>query len=297
MNKSQIGVIKSAVRGLYDLQKLRIQTGLRVVANFKAKLGQQSTKTEEELESEAKKILDTLRCDYKLITDAIVASGKRLRANKKELFLFTNLISNEAEYDLVASYMDLSEAEVKNGKSVARLVKDTRLWTEFLEGVTGCGPLMAGVIMSEIDIHKATYPSSLWKYAGLDVAPDGKGRSRKVAHLVEVHYQDKNGKDATRNSITHNPFLKTKLIGVLGTCFVKLGGKYRLVYDNYKNRLQNRPDLKEESKGHINNMAIRYAVKMFLIDLHREWRTIEGLSVPEPYHVAKLGMRDHNKAA
>ena len=45
---------------------------------------------------------------------------------------------------------------------------------------------MAGVLISEFDIHRARYPSSMWKYAGLDVARDGRGRSRKAEHLVEV---------------------------------------------------------------------------------------------------------------
>jgi hypothetical protein len=52
---------------------------------------------------------------------------------------------------------------------------------------------MAGVILSEIDITKAEYPSSLHKYAGLDVAGDGQGRSRKKEHLEESDYIDKDG--------------------------------------------------------------------------------------------------------
>ena len=32
-------------------------------------------------------------------------------------------------------------------------------------------------------------------------------------------------------------------------------------------------------------------IKLFLIDLHREWRTLEGLSVSVPYSEGKLGMK------
>lgn len=294
MNKS---IIRSAVRGFYDLQKLRIQTGLRVVAAFKVQLGQEPSTSEDDLPDDAKKILADLRRDYDLITDAIVGTGKKIRAKKPELFRGSSLISNESEYELVSSYIKLDEAEANALKGIEHIVKDSLLWKEFLVDVKGCGPTMAAVILSEIDIHKAQYPSSIWAYAGLDVAANGKGRSRKAEHLVKVSYTDKEGKAAERNGITFNPFLKTKMVGVLGSSFVKAGGKYRDIYDGYKNRLQNRPDLAEESKGHINNMAIRYAVKMFILDLYTAWRTLEGLPVSEPYHVAKLGLRDHRKAA
>ncbi len=58
MNKS---IIRSAVRGFYDLQKLRIQTGLRVVAAFKVQLGQEPSSSEDDLPDDAKKILAELR--------------------------------------------------------------------------------------------------------------------------------------------------------------------------------------------------------------------------------------------
>ena len=79
---------------------------------------------------------------------------------------------------------------------------------------------MAGVIISEIDITKSEYPSSIHKYTGLDVASDGQGRSRKKEHLeTTVHRQGRGITD--QEGITFNPFLKTKLVGVLGSSFIK----------------------------------------------------------------------------
>ena len=43
-------------------------------------------------------------------------------------------------------------------------------------------------------------------------------------------------------------------------------------------------------------MALRYAVKCFLINLHVAWRELEGLPVTKPFHVEKLGMREHQMA-
>jgi hypothetical protein len=159
-----------------------------------------------------------------------------------------------------------------------------------LKDVRGCGPLMAAVIISEIDPHKAKYVSSFWKYAGLDVAEDGNGRSRKKEHLVEVEYVNKDGELSKRQSITFNPFLKTKLVGVLGTSFIRSGGKYAEIYYDYKNRLENHPVHKDKTKLHKHNMAIRYMIKMFLKDLYIAWRKLEGLPVLPDYAEGKLGI-------
>jgi len=83
---------------------------------------------------------------------------------------------------------------------------------------------------------------------------------------------------------------------VLGSSFVKTNGKYREIYDNYKHRISNMPAHAEKSKGHINNMAIRYTVKRFLVDLYYNWRKLEGLPVADEYSEAKLKMV-HGKAA
>jgi hypothetical protein len=53
---------------------------------------------------------------------------------------------------------------------------------------------------------------------------------------------------------------------------------------------------KEKSKGHRHNMAIRYMIKIFLIDLYKNWRALEGLPVAPSYAEAKLG-KIHKKAA
>ena len=118
-------------------------------------------------------------------------------------------------------------------KPLKRAVDKHPLWINFLKDVHGCGPLMAGVILSELDITKANYVSSFWKYAGLDTVerldeegnPTGikDGRTKKGIHQIQVEYTNKKGEDAIRNSITYNPFLKTKLVGVLGSCFLRSG--------------------------------------------------------------------------
>ncbi len=169
---------------------------------------------------------------------------------------------------------------------------------------------MAGVIISEIDISKAKYPSSLWAYAGLDVGSDGQGRSRRKEHLVDRTYINKAGNEATRVGITFNPFLKTKLMGVLASSFLRVkDSPYADIYRAYKHRLENHPkygiandaarvaevkekdDHKYAPKGHRHNMALRYMVKRFLVDLYNNWRRLEGLPVAPEYSEGKLGMK------
>ena len=84
--------VRNTVRGIYDIQKLRIQCGNRVVANFKAKLGQQPSATEDQMPNESIDLLVHLRRSHKLITEAIAASP-RLRK-----FPGDELISDQAEY-------------------------------------------------------------------------------------------------------------------------------------------------------------------------------------------------------
>lgn len=295
--------LKTIVRGAYGLQKLRVQMGNRIAGNFRAKLGLSPGEKEEE-DKEAKGILDDLRARYKKLTDGVKTFPRQATFKGDEV------ISTYTELVLLNQYIKLESEEAACFRLLGNVLKEYPVYTQFLEGVRGVGPAMAGVIISEIDIHKAKYPSSLWMYAGIDVAPDGRGRSRREEHLVECAYIDKEGKEKTRRGITFNPFLKTKLMGVLASSFLRAGGdnKYATIYNDYKNRLEHHAvygvaneanriaEFKEKKqkyapKGHRHNMAMRYMMKQFLIDLHMAWREIEGLPISVPYHEAKLGLK------
>jgi len=283
------------VRGTYDIQELRIQMGNRLVGNFKVKLGIDPGTKEKDLSDKKKQsLLGKLRKEYTRITDGVVTLDPEGEG----------IISTDSEMTLIGHYLDLLKQEERQFRGLGKELVAFPLWTKFLEKVVGVGPAMGAIIISEFDIYKADYPSSLWAYAGLDVAtdpkrctvPDGKGRNRTKNHLVEVDYIDKNKKPAKRNSITFNPLLKTKLIGVLGPSFLRTGSIYADIYENEKHRLESHPVYGEEEKpGHRHAMAIRKMVKIFLIDLYVKWRQLEGLPVSKPYHVEKLGLDEHRK--
>jgi hypothetical protein len=279
-----MSAIKTLVRGAYDIQKMRIQMGNRIVGNFKVKLGQPPCKKEDEMDSKGKAILKDLRESHKKITDGVA------RFPTLKTFKATGIISDYTEFCLVTQYLELERMEDTHFKRFESILKNYPIYSDFLVNVRGCGPAMSGVIISEFDIHKARYPSSLWAYCGLDCAPDGKARSKRKEHLVDIPYINKDGEEGVKKGITYNPWLKSKLF-VLGGIFVRLGGPYRDIYDNYKHRLNSRPDWQDTKLKHRHNAAVRYALKMFLIDLYTAWKGLEGLEIHPPYHEAKLGIK------
>lgn len=254
--------VRSIVRGTYDLQKLRIQSGNRITANYKNKLGIVPGKPEDE-EKIATKILDDIRRDFTRITDSIALEALddvKLPTAKK--FKAEGIISTLTELTLATQYFSFLASEERQFKNLGRVLEDVPIYKDFLADIKGVGPQMAGVLISEIDIYRAEYPSSLWKLSGLDVVVVGKytdktgvekivrgdivesfyadgdydkpliidgcvveldtvGRSRKNFCLVKREYTTKEGATAWKDSITFNPWLKTKLIGVLAGSFLK----------------------------------------------------------------------------
>ena len=243
--------LKIFVRGAYDLQKLRIQMGNRIVANFKSRLGQKPSEKEETIDDKGKDLLKQIRGSFKKITDNVKNFPRQ--AN----FEGDQIISTFTELCLVGQYVSLETQEDSHFNRLGSMLSEYPIYTQYLKDVKGIGPAMAGVLISEIDIERCKYPSSLWKYAGLDVAKDGQGRSKKKEHLVTTNYVNKEGKDAIKLGITFNPWLKTKLVGVLASSFLRAGdNQFSQVYRDYKNRIENHPDHIEKTKGHRHNMAL-----------------------------------------
>lgn len=287
-----MSTIKTMVRGAYDIQKLRIQMGNRIVMNYKAKLGQEPSKPESELGTEEKKIIDLMRINYKKITDGVIGD-----LPSKKNFKGNEVISEYSELCLVDQYIGLEQSEIKSFKQLEKSLLEYPIYTEFLLKVKGCGAAMSGVIISEINIANAKYASSLWKYAGLDVInviengiESTEGRCRKKQHLVESTYTDREGEEKVKMGISFNPFLKTKLTGVLAASFLKCKSPYSDIYYNYRNRLDNHPKHKDKTKLHKMNMSKRYMIKRFLVDLYANWRALEGLEVHPEYSEGKLGI-------
>ena len=119
------------------------------------------------------------------------------------------------------------------------------------------------------------------------------GRSRKKTHLVESTYRAADGTEQVKMGLSYNPWIKTKLLAVVASSFMKSKNeKYTTIYENYKFRQLNRPELQDKKgiKAIAHKRATRYMIKMFLIDLHCAWRAHYGLEVYPSYAEAKLGL-------
>lgn len=66
--------------------------------------------------------------------------------------------------------------------------------------------------------------------------------------------------------------------------------KYFPIYINYKNRLKQEEDWKEESDDHVNKAAVRYIVKLFIKDLYPVWMEMEGFTPRVPYEEEYLNI-------
>lgn len=282
--------LKAVVQGFYDLQKLRISTGNRITASIYAKMGvEPGEKLKDGLTAKQLKLLKQIEEEYKRITDGVVIRRGALREH------FTNsevLISNQSEFALAESYFTLIAMEDSQERHIKRILDTFPIWTEFLLQVKGIGPLMGGVIITRLDPHKAKYPSSFWKFCGLDVGPDGRGRGKFKEHLVDIEFVAKDGTTKMKKGLTYDPWIKSKLIGVLAPLFLKLKNpKYSGLYNDYKHRQVSAHPEHRPIVHH--NRSLRYMIKIFLLDLWTIWRELESLPVYEPYHVAKLGLSAH----
>lgn len=234
----------------------------------------------------------------------------------------------------VTNFNAISKAAVDMEKAVEKMLRQALkrfpIYREWLSGVKGVGEIAAGWILGEFDISIADTVSKLWQYAGLNpgqvqgqkrvpaekykpemgertkIIRDEKGQD--VAYII-LSGQLVRGDRATEGFVLpYNKRLRTALVGVLAPGFVKCQSSYALnYYYPYKARLEqevstvasigNRDEGKpwnEVSKGHRDNAAKRYMIKMFLKDLYVAWRTIEGLPVRVPYAEEYLGKK-HEK--
>lgn len=244
--------VKLVVRRMYDAQKLRIQSDLRM---------------------------------QRLVRDGIV-------------------LKEEAEKTFARAFELEANTEKEYERIIWREIKDLPIIKDWLSRVRGIGKRLSGLLVANIlDISRFATAGKLWAYAGLHVK-DGKAVKR-----------------AKGEKANWNAELKTTCWKIAQS-FVKAGGPYRELYDNYKKYLVARelrngsiiwksdgsgkvevayapklviiddieiPKRPEWTLGRINNMALRRTVKLFLSNLWEVWREMEGLEVRPPYAIEKLG--------
>lgn len=310
--------LKGLVKTSYTMQRMRIEAGNRVSASFKraafdAGIDPDNPASSDDAEQKSPELMAALAREHKLITEDMAAQirGGRQRATPKLKLKGVEMIQSTLDWQTADSFFGMLEAERQAFKGIESALRTQPIYNEFLKDIKGVGPAMAGVIVASFDITRAEYPSSLWAYAGYDVAADGKARSRRKEHLIDREYVATDGQTKTKKSATYNPWLRQKLF-VLGDGFLKQRTPvYREIYDNYKRRLEHSDKPVRRYKdgvvveeltwatttpAHRHLAAIRYMMKRFLVDLYNAWRALEGLPIAPEYSEAKLGI-EHKKAS
>lgn len=224
------------------------------------------------------------------------ADGEDQKGNGTEM-----VVNVEDIPSLVDAYQDSKEIEDSLVKSLKKELKGIPVYDKFLKDVKGIGPMMASVIISEYDIHKAHTISAMNQYTGLNPGLV-KGRKMKDGKIVVTDTMIKGDKLTAGFLAPYNARLRTKMIGVLGPSFLKSKSPYSEFYYNYKTRLENEDRLiegkdkkwNETTAKHRHNAAVRYMIKAFIRDLYYAWREIEGLPTRCPYEEEYLGIKHHD---
>lgn len=208
MSKEQI---RCMVSSIYDLQKVRISIGNRIVQSFYISMGikpsekkvitvEQSDSEKEKEDKKKKSTLLLLRKEYQRVTDYVTENNKTIKSaikqmnSSKEEEKALVWIRNESDYRLIDSYTRILVAEEEAIKALEPYVFNHPLWNSFFKDIKGCGSLMAAVCIAYFDPYKARHVSSFYKYAGIDAVKDTdewgnvlywvEDRSRKVREKI-----------------------------------------------------------------------------------------------------------------
>lgn len=167
--------------------------------------------------------------------------------------------------------------------------------------VGGIGPVISAGIVANIDIHKAKTAGAIWRFAGLDpTCVWNKGEKRPwnaslktLCWKLGQSFMKLSDKRKTKKSAWYGEqyrrqkafYIEKNVSGgfkqnaeqVLRTKTFKKG-EYAAIYKSGM-----LPD------GHIDAMARRWVVKLFLSNLHELWCKLEGIPCPRPYTMAHQG--------
>lgn len=233
---------------------------------------------------------------------------------------------DEKDQAFLAKVSSSFETVEKEGmKELKRLLKGIPVYEQYLSGIRGVGPALSAILISSIDINRADTPSKIWRYCGLAV-DNVTGRAERMVKGQRAHHNP-----WLKAKVMHvlggclikanNPTYKAiydgrknrrknqiveKCMGCDGTgkrakvereVEVELGTKKpRAAAKCWNCDGTGGPAPWGRDDSHRELDARRVMVKMFLADMWRAWRIIEGLPVRPTYAEQYLG-RVHNASS
>lgn len=137
----------------------------------------------------------------------------------------------------------LKELEKEALKEVERLLEGISIWETFLKPTRGIGPTLGGVLVAEVNIENCNTASQLWAWCGMATERFCKDCNE---HIIEKphkenrcpncgsrNYYHKATKPRKGEKLKYAPWLKAKLIKVMGDCLLKAASLDELGY-HYK---------------------------------------------------------------
>jgi len=254
--------IRNAIEVYYDMQDIRIRTG-----NRKSAVAREELKKMKEEAIQNGKSVDTIDCEQPV---------------------YLQYIENQ-----------FKETETTISKFLGYYAKSHPIG-KWMLSIKGVGPVIAAGMLAYIDIKKCNTAGSIWNYAGWD-------GSRKVRTAGQ--------------KITWNPKFRV-LCWKLGESFVKTSNNKDDIYGHLYREKKSWYEAKNEAGGfaekaaeelklkkygkdteaykwysngklppaHINAMAKRFAVKIFLSHLFEIWYEYDrGAKAPNPFVQDHLG--------
>jgi hypothetical protein len=215
--------------------------------------------------------------------------------------------SGETEPSSILVWLAAQDGTLENRiKTALDIYTSHHVMGSWMREIVGIGPVISAGLLAHIDITKAPTVGHIWQHAGIAGSgqkPWKKGEKRP-----------------------HNATLKT-LCWKAGQSFMKFSNREDCIYGRiYRERKKLEIERNERGEfaetaaarvstvgktteafksysagklppGHIDARARRYAVKLFLADLHGEWhRRHFKAEPPLPYPIAHLN-HVHNRAA
>ena len=169
---------------------------------------------------------------------------------------------------------------------------------EWMRKVIGIGPVIAAGLLAHIDIRRAPTVGHIWRFAGLDPTLKwGKGQVRpwnadlkRLCWLIGESFKKTSGNPRGYYGKLYKE-QKAKYVAKNEAGGFKETAERTLIEkkwdkstEAYKAYIQGKLP-----PGRLDLMAMRWAVKQFLADLHGAWCRIElGHEPPKPYPIAIL---------
>ena len=171
---------------------------------------------------------------------------------------------------------------------------------DWFSRISGIGNENIAKVICFIDIEKAHYASSLWKYLGYGVDQSGAADRLKKGEKSPFNREGKT--------------MCYRLgVSLLKAHSIRKGGtKYGNYYEKEKALIMARktqegfwvgtledakkakiPDEKVFSMMYAHNQAFRKMIKLFLSHLWLMWRKADGLSINQPYAIAQMENHSH----